>query len=272
MTAGQETGTTDRDSGTSGQRPARASRVSRRALLLSGGGLAVGAGVTGTAWAIANASASAPASAPAQAASSSVIPPDDDLMREHGVLKRVLLCYRELIGQIQGGKTVSPAHMQDSALIIHDFIEGFHEGLEEGYVFPRVRSQREQLAGTVTTLLTQHARGRVITQFILAHTAAGQVASPGMNTRLAAAMQAFVTMYEPHEAREDTVIFPAFRQIVPAAELADLGQHFTDLEHQQFGTDEFTAMVGRVAGIEEELGIYDLNQFTPQITPYMPQV
>jgi hemerythrin-like domain-containing protein len=245
-------------------------RVSRRALLLSGGGLAVGAGVTGAAWAITD--ASAPSPAPAQAAPSSVIPPDDDLMREHGVLKRVLLCYRELTGQIQGGKTVSPAHLQDSALIIHDFIEGFHEGLEEGYVFPRVRSQRKQLAATVTTLLTQHARGRVITQFILTHTAPGQVASPGMNARLAGAMQAFVTMYEPHEAREDTVIFPAFRQIVPAAELADLGQHFADLEHQQFGTDEFTAMVGRVADIERELGVYDLNQFTPQITPYLPQV
>ena len=37
-------------------------------------------------------------------------------------------------------------------------------------------------------------------------------------------MQAFVRMYEPHEAREDTVISPAFRQVVPAAELASLGR------------------------------------------------
>jgi hypothetical protein len=29
-------------------------------------------------------------------------------------------------------------------------------------------------------------------------------------------------------------------------------------------------MVGRVTGIEEELGIYDLNQFTPEVTPYLP--
>jgi hypothetical protein len=78
-------------------------------------------------------------------------------------------------------------------------------------------------------------------------------------------MQAFDRMYEPHEAREDTVIFPAFRQIIPAAELADLGQHFADLEHQQFGGDEFSAMVARVASIEQDLGIYDLAQFTPQV-------
>jgi hemerythrin-like domain-containing protein len=126
------------------------------------------------------------------------------------------------------------------------------------------------LTGTVTTLLVQHARGRVLTQFILAKATPGGVASTGTRAQLAAAMQAFVRMYEPHEAREDTVIFPAFRQVVPAAELADLGQQFADLEQQQFGGDEFTAMVARVASIEQDLGIYDLNQFTPQVGPFEP--
>ena len=60
------------------------------------------------------------------------------------------------------------------------------------------------------------------------------------------------------------------RQAVPAQELADLGQHFADLERQQFGRDEFSAMVVRVAGIEQDLGIYDLDQFTPQVGPFVP--
>jgi hypothetical protein len=85
-------------------------------------------------------------------------------------------------------------------------------------------------------------------------------------------MAAFVRMYEPHEAREDTVIFPAFRQAIPAQELADLGKHFADLERQQFGHDEFGPMVARVAGIEQHLGIYDLGQFTPQTGPFLPGV
>ena len=110
----------------------------------------------------------------------------------------------------------------------------------------------------------------MITQFLLAQATPAGVASTGTRTQLAAAMQAFDRMYEPHEAREDTVVFPAFRQIVPAAELADLGQHFAELERQQFGTDEFTAMVARVAGIEQALGIYDLSQFTPDVTAYEP--
>jgi len=81
-----------------------------------------------------------------------------------------------------------------------------------------------------------------------------------------------VKIREPHEAREDTVLFPAFRRIVPAQELAGLGQHFADLERQQFGRDEFGAMVARVARIEQDLGIYDLSQFTPQVGPFLPSV
>ena len=236
----------------------------RRSILFAGGGLAVGAAGVGAGWAATGSSASA----------SGGIPPDDDLMREHGVLKRVLLCYRALTAQAQAGHPLAAAHVQDAALIIHDFIEGFHEGLEEGYVFPRLRAAG-QLTSTVTTLLTQHARGRVITQYLLnatapAKTGSGGTLSASTSTQVSGAMQAFVRMYEPHEAREDTVIFPALRQIVPAHEFADLGQHFADLERQQFGRDEFTAMVGRITTIERALGVYDLDQFTPQVGPYQP--
>src|ERR1700760_1008871 len=91
----------------------------------------------------------------------------------------------------------------------------------------------------------------------------GGTLSAATSAQLSEAMQAFVRMYEPHEAREDTVVFPAFRAIVPAQEFADLGQHFADLEQQQFGRDEFTAMVARITAIEQALGIHDLSQFTP---------
>jgi hemerythrin-like domain-containing protein len=241
--------------------PSRPARIGRRAVLLSGGGLVAGAAGASAGWAVTGPSAPAP--------DPSVIPPDDDLMREHGVLKRVLLCYREMISRVQAGGPLNAQDVHDAALIIHDYIEGFHEGLEEGYVFPRLR-QAGQLTGTVTTLLIQHANGRVITQFILREATPQGTASAGTRAQLAAAMQAFDRMYEPHEAREDTVVFPAFRQIVPAQELTDLGQHFAELEHQQFGTNEFAAMVARVAGIEQNLGIYDLSQFTPQVTQYAP--
>jgi hemerythrin-like domain-containing protein len=76
-------------------------------------------------------------------------------------------------------------------------------------------------------------------------------------------MRQFVRMYEPHEAREDTVLFPALRRIVTRNEYDALGEDFEKKEHELFGKDGFEAMVEKVASIEKVLGIDDLSQFTP---------
>ena len=78
-------------------------------------------------------------------------------------------------------------------------------------------------------------------------------------------MHQFIRMYSPHEAREDTVLFPAFRKLVSAHEYDALGEDFEKKEHELFGEDGFASMVDKVAEIEKRLGIYDLAQFTPQV-------
>jgi hemerythrin-like domain-containing protein len=71
-------------------------------------------------------------------------------------------------------------------------------------------------------------------------------------------------MYAPHEAREDTVLFPALRKIVSAHEYDAFGDQFEDEEHRRFGEDGFEKYVDKVAAIEKRLGIYELAQFTPR--------
>ena len=70
-------------------------------------------------------------------------------------------------------------------------------------------------------------------------------------------------MTRPHEAREDTVLFPALRSVVTAKEFHDLGERFEDKEHALFGKQGFEGIVPQVEAIERTLGISDLNQFTP---------
>jgi len=81
--------------------------------------------------------------------------------------------------------------------------------------------------------------------------------------KLASLLTAFNTMYRPHESREDTVLFPAFRKLVSRHEYDSLGEEFENNEHKRFGQDGFETMVAKVADIEKQLGIYDLSQFTP---------
>ena len=54
-----------------------------------------------------------------------------------------------------------------------------------------------------------------------------------------------VRMYGPHEAREDTVLFPEFRKIVSRHEYDSLGEDFEKKETQLFGGEGFERNSGR---------------------------
>ncbi|OBG27348.1 hypothetical protein A5672_05345 [Mycobacterium alsense] len=190
------------------------------------------------------------------------VTPPEDLMREHGVLKRILLVYREGIRRLQAGDQAPAQALNAGAQIIRSFIEDYHEHLEEQYVFPKLE-QAGQLADITAVLRTQHQRGRMLTDRTLAATTGAGVPDKAGRDALVQDMSAFIRMYEPHEAREDTVVFPALRAVVPAKEFRDLAEIFEDEEHRRFGQRGFEGVVDKVADIEKSLGIYDLSQFTP---------
>jgi hemerythrin-like domain-containing protein len=190
------------------------------------------------------------------------VTPAEDLMREHGVLKRVLLIYDEVGERIQGKRDFPPEAVTKAAAIIRSFIEDYHEKLEEEHLFPRFR-KKGKLVDLVDTLEAQHKAGRRLTERITT-LAAGGAREDGERIELAAALRQFVRMYAPHEAREDTVLFPAIHDIVSKQEYGALGEDFEKKEHQLFGKEGFEGMVEKVAAIEKELGIHDLHQFTPR--------
>ena len=225
--------------------------------LALGTGAAAGLLVSGSASAI-------PAEPEPKKKEEEEVAPGEDLMREHGVLKRVLLVYGEAIRRIDARADLPPEPIADAARIIHDFIEEYHEKLEEDQLFPRFR-KANRLVELVDVLDQQHKAGRKVTAEISRLATAKALRDPDQSRRLRTAMDQFIRMYAPHEAREDTVLFPAFRELVPGHEYDALGEEFEKKEHQLLGEDGFERMVDRVASIEKTLGIYDLSQFTPRV-------
>jgi hemerythrin-like domain-containing protein len=186
---------------------------------------------------------------------------NEDLMREHGILKRILLIYDEIIRRIRGNVDFPPQAVTDSANIIRNFIEDYHEKLEEDHLFPRFQ-KAGKLVELVDVLLAQHHAGRQVTERVLATLRSFRTQDD--RNRLANDLHAFVRMYAPHEAREDTVLFPALHKIVSPHEYDSLGDKFEAIERQKFGGDGFEMYVDKVAAVEKQLGIYDLAQFTPK--------
>jgi len=65
----------------------------------------------------------------------------EDLIREHGVLKRVLLIYREVVNRLDSKHDFPPDVVMGSAKLIRAFVEDYHEKLEEDYLFPRFKKR-----------------------------------------------------------------------------------------------------------------------------------
>ena len=188
-----------------------------------------------------------------------------DSTREHGVLKRVLLIYREGIRRLQAGEQ-DPAHaLNTGAGIIRTFIEDYHEHLEEQVRLPRSSNGQANSPTSPPCCAPSTSAAALLTDRVLAATTGAAALDQPARQALVQDMSAFIRMYEPHEAREDTVIFPALREVVPANEFRELAETFEDEEHRRFGQAGFQGVVDKVADIEKSLGIYDLSQFTPAL-------
>ncbi len=190
------------------------------------------------------------------------VTPPEDLMREHGVLDRILLIYEAGLRKFVDRQDFDPAVLTEAAKIVREFIEDYHEKSEEEQVFPRFK-RAGKLVSLVDTLLTQHQAGRRVTDVVL-HYAPSSAKNEDDRRRTVTAIEEFIRMYRPHAAREDTELFPKLRGLVSEHEYDSMAELFEDKEHQLFGDDGFEKMVDRVRGLEQRIGINDLNQFTPK--------
>ncbi len=190
------------------------------------------------------------------------VSPPEDLMREHGVLRRILLIYEDIQGRLNSGKEFPPETLSTAAGIIQKFIEQYHEKLEEDHLFPRFE-KAGKLVDLVKILKEQHQAGRRLTLKVIHMATPAELKEAPRRKELADTLHLFLRMYRPHAAREDTILFPALRTIVSKKEFEDLGEELEEKEEKLFGEGGFEKVVAHVAELEKGLGIYELAQFTP---------
>ena len=190
--------------------------------------------------------------------------PVEDLMREHGVLRRALQVYQRCALLLRGGAHIPPGALRSAATLFRDFGEAYHEKeLEEGHIFPALRRASGRTAALADLLAQQHGRGREITAYIINATETGRIDPPVM----ARTLEGFVLMYQNHADREDTVLFPAWKASLSEAQLHAVGEEFEAIEHRRFGRNGFQLAVQEIAEVEASLGLADLALFTAPPPP-----
>lgn len=185
----------------------------------------------------------------------------EDLMREHGLLNRILLIYEEAAGKLKANQDYPLELLHQAAGMIKTFIEDYHEKLEEDFIFP-VFEKKGRLQELTVVLRQQHDAGRKITDDILKLTDQDSLSAEA-RVKLIEDLQSYVRMYRPHAARESTVLFPALHDMVSPQDFERMGEAFEKEEERLFGDKGFEVMVGKTADLEKTAGLEDLTQFTP---------
>lgn len=227
----------------------REPKESRRTFLVKSGLLFAAASLFGTAC--------------GREMASGEVTPNEDLMREHGVLRRLMLVYDELARRLKTEAAVPSQVLAQANDIIHRFIQEYHERNEETQMFNRF-SSAGKMVELVAILYQQHLAGRKMISEINALNTAANLQNPLQRPRMAELLTAFNRLYRPHAAWEDTVLLPAFPSVISRKGYAAVGEAFDKEEVKRFGADGFANVVGQVADLEKELGLYDLQQFTPK--------
>src|SRR5207244_9140322 len=126
-------------------------------------------------------------------------------MREHGVLKRVLLIYGEVLRRIDAKQDFPPEALADAAGIIRSFVEDYHEKLEEDFLFPRFE-KANQLVDLVKVLREQHKAGRRVTDVTIRFASLQSLRNESDRAHIVNSMQPYIRLYTHHDASEETAL------------------------------------------------------------------
>ncbi len=191
------------------------------------------------------------------------VSPLEDLMREHGVVHRLMLIYQEFVRRLENNENIDWIVLGKTTDIIQQFIEEYHEINEETYIFPRFEHDK-LLGDLVKTLADQHQVGKSITIKIKKYAQDRRITSDADRNELILLMNEYILMYSAHSAHEDTELYQAFRASFTASEYEKLAHIFEKQEIAKFGEDGFNKMIHLVADLEKSLGIENLAHYTPR--------
>jgi hemerythrin-like domain-containing protein len=192
------------------------------------------------------------------------IPATEDLMREHGVLRRIMLVYDDLVRRLTQGAEFPIDALTEANYIVRTYMQDHHEINEQFHVFNRF-SQAGKMVELVATLYQQHLTGRKLLDTIKTLSTEENLKNPSKRSEVAEFLTTFNQLYRHHAAWEDTVLFPAFRSVISPQDFAAVGETFALQEQKLFGQEGYEKIVGQVADLEKILGINDLQHYTPKL-------
>lgn len=183
----------------------------------------------------------------------------ETLMRGHGLLLRAIIIYDVVRERLAKQQEIEPSLIQKTTAVIHNYLQGYHENMEERFIFKPMEKAQVQFS-SIQDLKIQHGTGHELIRRITNLTKTGKP-----NAELAGYMESFGRMYKYHAAWEDTVVFPAFDELEKRRELTELAATFELEEKSILGQTGFASFLNDIASVEKQLGINGLSAWTAKL-------
>lgn len=183
----------------------------------------------------------------------------ETIMQGHGLLLRAIIIYDLIEQRLAKGEKPDSALILKTTNVIHTYLQGFHETMEERYIFKPMEEAKSNV-GSIQELKIQHGTAYELTSRITNLAKAGK-----LNSELQGYLGAFGKMYRYHSAWEDTVIFPAFDGLVSKNDLSDLAKVIEEEEKKILGASGFESFVKEIASVEKQLAVYDPSKWTAKL-------
>ncbi|MFO7957718.1 MAG: hemerythrin domain-containing protein [Candidatus Brocadiia bacterium] len=190
------------------------------------------------------------------------MPATEKLMREHGLIQRLMNVYQECADRLAVGEDLPDGLILNAGALADEFIESYHEEAEQKYVYP-VFVEAGRMADLVAVMVRQHAIGRRLSEQTIYQAGQGEQAEPETRDSLMRTCWRYSRMYRAHVAFEDSILFPELRDVVSGEEFWQIASRIRAFEHETLGRGGLAQVGERVAEIEALLGLEGLDSFTP---------
>jgi hemerythrin-like domain-containing protein len=179
------------------------------------------------------------------------------MLQEHGILRRILLVYDEFLSQLESAETAPPiGAVIDTTTLLQSYVQGYHEVIEETYVFPVVE-KIPSMQGLVSTLRRQHALARQLSTDVIVSARMADL------KRLTTTLDALVLLYQAHTAWEDTDLTIALRDVLTPEGSRELLGKIHRVERDVFGPRAEAHALTQIVEIERQFDVHGPAEFEP---------
>jgi hemerythrin-like domain-containing protein len=190
------------------------------------------------------------------------ISPIEVLSRDHGLMRRILFIYEEVIRRCCPTEDLPTELIRQAAENYRKLANDFHQKLEDEFLFSPM-AQAGNSVDLIDVLSQQHIADQRLTGRLLRLTSASIFKNDSNRSETRNILCNQARMMSRHMAWEESELFPAFFAMVSTKDYRDLSEIFARRQEQIFGCEGINAVISDIADMENTLGIHNVGGFTP---------